>query len=141
MLIDFYLQVDKDLAYPELRGDMEKSLDEIAQRRRTYESVVDTMLNTFQGKFINFKAQIEKLSDSLQKDFKTIDQAVLHDGKLFSKCGCGRIMNYSEQAEMLKCEFCGFTLKLQRKPRARICNSYCQKLVAKSDKQTKPCGF
>jgi tRNA(Ile)-lysidine synthase TilS/MesJ len=103
-----------------MRGDMERSLDEIAKEEKSFEQVVQEMTNKFEEKYLHFEAQMMKL---------------------FSKCGCGRFMNYSESAGMLKCKSCGFSLKLQKKPQARVCNTYCWKQVNKKEGGMKSCGF
>lgn len=138
-LIEFYLQIDKELVEPQLRGNMEKRIESISLQQDKFEHVLDDMLSIFHSKFVHFKSQIVKLDETIQKDFKTLEQSISEKGQVMGKCGnCLRYMNFAKIAQVIHCENCKLLLNVNQS-NVRCGDHQCHS--KRVDDPSKICGF
>lgn len=138
-LVEVYLEIDKELVQPQLRGNMEKRIELISLQKERFELVLNDLLGIFRAKFVNFKAKIGQVEQAIQKDFKTLEQSIAEGGQPMGRCGdCLRYMNFSKTAQVIHCENCKQLLNIG-KSTVRCGIHQCP--TKRDDKGGKPCNF
>lgn len=113
-LVRGYLDIDKELVEPQLRSRIEKSCGLIAKGEEEFKTVVETMIEIFKQKFLNFKKNTPKMDYYLSKDFTTFEDDKLR-AKPWTLCGkCKRYMDLVQDSCKIVCSTCDDTFKLPR---------------------------
>lgn len=128
-LYDSYQKVDSELCAAELRGKIEGKIDNIAEGSSSFVNVLQDILERFRTKYLHFKENIDKLAQTMEQKFVTVEQTLEEKGKSFSKCGqCKHLLSYYKPIDQMVCTTCkDFKLKLPKDAKALICNNYCTK--------------
>jgi DNA topoisomerase-3 len=115
-LVKGYLDIDKNLVEPALRGRIENSCNDIALGKEKFETVVEQMVNIFREKFNNFKKNISKMDFYFQKGFSTFEHDLKTTAKTWTLCGvCKRYMNLMQDYSKIVCPTCDETFALPKR--------------------------
>ena len=127
-LVKGYLDIDRELVEPQLRSRIEKSCSEIALGNADFDTVVNSMLELFKEKFMNFKKNMARMDTYFKKDFTTLEDD-RRNAKPWSTCGkCKRYMDLMMEASKIICSTCDDTFSLPKRHNFRPTpgNEYCK---------------
>ena len=138
-LVHGYNKIDPELAAPELRSNIEKSVDMIAKvtiklniiylrikGQANYDDVLKKIIEIFRKKFLHFRENISLMDQLFGGNFGTFEDAICINsynflikyinkakGRPYTKCGkCKRFMKLIEESNKLHCEQCKITFDL-----------------------------
>ncbi|KAL4496982.1 hypothetical protein ABPG72_002138 [Tetrahymena utriculariae] len=119
-LIDGYKKIDKELVSPQIRTQIENSVNSIASGEKEFSKVINESLGLFQNKYINFVSNIKNMDYLVEQFCKTFQQA-LQIAQPLSKCGfCDSIMKLIVESEQVVCEKCDIKLYLPKSGKQQI---------------------
>ncbi|KAL4445249.1 hypothetical protein ABPG74_022062 [Tetrahymena malaccensis] len=126
-LIDGFKKIDKELVTPQIRAQIENSVNQIATSEKKFSQVINESLALFQNKYVNFVQNIQNMDNLFQLFCKTFQQE-LQKAKPLSKCGlCNNIMKLIEESEQVVCESCDLKLYLPQSGNLQISEErFCQ---------------
>ncbi|EAS07738.1 DNA topoisomerase I (macronuclear) [Tetrahymena thermophila SB210] len=113
-IIDGYRKIDEELVSPQIRAQIENSVNQIAKGDKEFSQVLNESLGLFQNKYINFVYNIKNMDNLVGLFCKTYKE-VLQTAKPLSKCGfCQSIMKFIEQSEQVVCQKCDIKFYLPK---------------------------
>lgn len=105
-LVHGYQKIDPELVAPDLRSNIERSVDAIAKGTMKYDDVLKKIIELFTQKFEFFRKNISNMDEFFGTSFGTYETEFLK-AKGFSKCGkCHKLMKLMERFHKLECEQC-----------------------------------
>ena len=110
VLVHGYNKIDPQLVQPQMRANIEKQLNLIANGKADYRDVTDYVLKIIEKKFHYFVSNIKMMDNLMEAKFSPLSAT----GKPFSKCGkCRRFMKLIDSKPVrLYCPTCSDSYSL-----------------------------
>lgn len=113
-LIMGYKKIDPELISAELRGNIERNVEQIARGEVDIDTVLSSVIGIFKQKYEYFRMNISKIELEFIEVYGTFNDS-LKKGQPFSNCGrCGNKMMLVEDFNKIYCKNCKITLNLPR---------------------------
>eukprot|EP01015_Nassula_variabilis_P000095 TRINITY_DN1003_c0_g1_i3.p1 TRINITY_DN1003_c0_g1~~TRINITY_DN1003_c0_g1_i3.p1 ORF type:complete len:755 (+),score=121.57 TRINITY_DN1003_c0_g1_i3:68-2332(+) len=111
-LVSAYNKIDQELVAPNLRSNIEKSVELIAKGSADCKKVLEEVLAIFKEKFLYFRENVQDMDIYFKEVFITYQDAI-NSASFLSECGrCGQQMKYLPNSNKLNCPKCRFTYSL-----------------------------
>ena len=115
-----YAKIDPGLVSVSLIVSIEERIQAIVDKKLDHEKVLDSLLQFYKEKFVNFEQKINLQDAEFSKFFGT-KKTILPDAAPFSKCGnCGNLMIFkskitvNREVTVLDCSHCNVKLSLPK---------------------------